>query len=74
VVAAKRTSGQLSSYIFRSYEMNHSEEPAGFYSGTRNGKGIPIVQALRATSAAPYYFEPVVMHGMRSDRPSVHPH
>ncbi|KAL9653872.1 hypothetical protein ABK040_012932 [Willaertia magna] len=30
-----------------------------YYSGTENGRGVKIVQALRATTAAPIYFEPI---------------
>ncbi|KAL9641833.1 hypothetical protein ABK040_011818 [Willaertia magna] len=46
------------SYIFRTYPspFTYQNEPIR-YKGTFTGKNIPITQALRASSAAPIYFD-----------------
>jgi hypothetical protein len=58
VVAAQRCKGRLVPYIFRSYESGEQEGSAS-YTGTTNGRGITLAQALLATSAAPGYLPPI---------------
>jgi predicted acylesterase/phospholipase RssA len=67
VVAAQKREGRLGPYIFRSYESSE-QEASTYYTGSTNGRGITLAQALLATSAAPGYLPPI-----RIGTPSVWP-
>lgn len=58
VVAAQKREGRLGPYIFRSYESSE-QEASTYYTGSTNGRGITLAQALLATSAAPGYLPPI---------------